>query len=86
MPTPIDPPPSSNRTGGAVPADAGAKPDQRAAVGQGELAGSGARRGRSSEDRKEALDRVAASLRNAYEATVTEQVPDSLLDLLRKLD
>jgi hypothetical protein len=31
------------------------------------------------------LDAVSASLRKAYSATVAEQVPDALLDLLSKL-
>lgn len=33
-----------------------------------------------------AADAVSASLRQAYESTLDEAIPDSLMDLLRKLD
>jgi hypothetical protein len=32
------------------------------------------------------IDHVAASLRQAYRSTLDEDVPDALMDLLRKLD
>ena len=32
------------------------------------------------------IDHVAASLRQAYRSTLDEDVPESLMDLLRKLD
>lgn len=35
---------------------------------------------------KKAVDAVSASLRQAYESTLEEVIPDSLMDLLRKLD
>lgn len=33
-----------------------------------------------------AIDAVSISLRQAYESTLHEEIPDSFLDLLRKLD
>ena len=33
-----------------------------------------------------AIDNVSASLRQAYQSTLEEDVPDSIMDLLRKLD
>lgn len=33
-----------------------------------------------------AIDHVSASLRRAYQSTLEESVPDSIMDLLRKLD
>ena len=35
---------------------------------------------------KTQLDHIALSLQRAYQSTLDEQVPDALLDLLRKLD
>jgi len=32
------------------------------------------------------IDQIGASLRHAYESTLEEPVPDSILDLLRQLD
>lgn len=42
----------------------------------------------SGDDRGDGLsiDAVSASLRHAYETTLEEEIPDSLMDLLRKLD
>ncbi len=73
---PASPRPDADRTGGEA---------VRTAEAAASKAGASPK-GRSSGERGEALDRVAASLRNAYESTVTEAVPDSILDLLRQLD
>lgn len=42
-------------------------------------------KGKVSAAKKGQLDNVAASLRRAYDDTVNESVPDSMMDLLRRL-
>lgn len=42
-------------------------------------------KGKGSAAKKGQLDNVAASLRRAYDDTVNESVPDSMMDLLRRL-
>lgn len=42
-------------------------------------------KGKGPAAKKGQLDNVAASLRRAYDDTVSESVPDSMMDLLRRL-
>ena len=63
--------------------------DAKAAGGKrssGEMSSGGPDHGRSSPQSAMPLDAVSAALRQAYESTVDEAIPDSFMDLLNKLD
>ena len=53
-------------------------PDQASATGPGSVSKSG--------NLKSSSNDVGAALRNAFRATVDEEIPNEMLDLLRRLD
>lgn len=73
-------------TGLAVPASSGdataVTPTASGAIGEGTTDKST----RAASTKGPSLDQLATSLRHAYESTLEEDIPDSIMDLLRKLD
>lgn len=63
--------------------------DAEAAGGErssGKMSSSGTNHGRKPPRSATPLDAVSAALRQAYESTVEEAIPDSFMELLNKLD
>jgi hypothetical protein len=70
-------------------ADKDGDDDAKATGGErssGEMSSSGSNHGPKPPKSATPLDAVSAALRQAYESTVDEAIPDSFMDLLNKLD